>query len=121
MSSEEAEAPKAAPSSQNFTKIILILAGGALLLSLVNTVLLVLNPTAGKVEQFNESLKSDLAESVATIHKKIDGLRSAEVEWQSVLKKSSEKPDAVYKIVKSEDGLSLVEVSPAAPEAAAAH
>lgn len=121
MSSEEAEAPKPAAGAQNFTKIILILAGGALLLSLVNTVLLIMNPTAGKVEQFNESLKTDLAESVATIHKKIDGLRSAEVEWQSVLKKVNEKPDAVYKIVKSEEGLTLVEVSPAAPEAAPAH
>ncbi len=80
--------------------------------------LLVLNPTAGKVEQFNESLKSDLADSIASVHKKIDGLKSAEVEWQNVLKKSSEKPDAVYKIVKSPDGfLTLTEITPAAGEA----
>jgi len=111
MSAEESESPKPSIAAAASPKLLLILVGCALLLSLVNTVLLVLNPTAGKVEQFNESLKTDLAESVATIHKKIDGLRSAEVEWQSVLKKSSEKPDAVYKIIRSEDGLSLVEVS----------
>ena len=64
-----------------------------------------LNPTASKIEQFNETLKTDLADSIASVHKKVDGLRSAEQEWQSVLKKASEKPDAVYKLVKSADGL----------------
>lgn len=110
MSAEESEAPKPAPGGQPSPKLLLILIGCALLLSVVNTVLLVLNPTAGKVEQFNESLKSDLAESIATVHKKIDGLKSAELEWQSVLKKSSEKPDAVYKIIRTEDGLTLTEI-----------
>lgn len=119
MSADNAETPKAA-SPANPSKLLTLLAGGALLLSLVNTVLLVLNPTAGKVEQFNEALKNDLAESIASVHKKIDGLKSAEIEWQSVLKKASEKPDAVYKIVKSADGfLTLTETAPAGAEAAA--
>lgn len=110
MATEETESPKPAPTGQVPSKLILILVACALLMSLVNTVLLVLNPTAGKVEQFNESLKSDMAESIAGIHKKIDGLKSAELEWQAVLKKSSEKPDAVYKIIRSEEGLTLVEI-----------
>lgn len=115
MSAEESESPKPGTAVAASPKLLLILIACALLLSLINTVLLVLNPTASKVEQFNESLKSDLAESVATIHKKIDGLRSAEVEWQAVLKKSSEKPDAVYKVVRSEDGLSLMEITKETP------
>lgn len=110
MSAEESESPKPAPVSQVSSKLVLILIGGAFLLSLVNTVLLALNPTASKVEQINENLKNDLAESIATLHKKIDSLKSAEMEWQSVLKKSSEKPDAVYKIIRSEDGLTLTEI-----------
>lgn len=115
MNAEDSESPKSSPVAPASPKLLLMVAGGALLLSLVNTVLLVLNPTAGKVEQFNESLKTDLAESIATVHKKIDGLKSAEVEWQAVLKKSSEKPDAVYKIIRSEDGLTLTEVSRESP------
>lgn len=115
MATDESEASKSVPAAPVSLKLVTILAGGALLLSLVNTVLLVLNPTAGKIEQFNESLKTDVADSVTSIHKKIDGLRSAEVEWQAVLKNSSEKPDAVYKIVKSADGLSLTEVDSPAP------
>jgi len=119
MSADITESPKA--TSAGPSKLVTILAGGAFALSLANTVLLVLNPTAGKVEQFNESLKSDLADSIASVHKKIDGLKSAEVEWQNVLKKSSEKPDAVYKIVKSPDGfLTLTEITPAAGEASEA-
>lgn len=99
--------------------LLSLLAGGALVLSLINTVLLLLNPTASKVEQFNDGLKTELAESIASIHKKIDGLRSAELEWQAVLKKGSEKPDAVYKIVIAGDGLlTLTEISPAPPEVA---
>lgn len=95
----------AVPKASNPNKLVIILCGVACLLSVVNTALLLLNPTAGKVEQFNESLKTDVAESIASIHTKIDGLKSAEIEWQAVLKKSSEKPDAVYKIFKSADGL----------------
>ena len=94
-------------------KLTLILAGGALLLSLVNTALLLMNSTASKVEHFNEELKSELADSVATLHKKIDGLRTAEQEWQKVLKKALENPDAIYKVVNTKDGyLTLTEISP---------
>jgi len=118
MSTENTDTPKPAnPASPS--KLLTILAGGALLLSLVNTVLLVLNPTASKIEQFNEALKVDIADSIASVHKKIDALKSAEVEWQNVLKKASEKPDAVYKIVKSADGfLTLTETTPGTAETA---
>lgn len=120
MSTEESGSSKPAPSPANSNKVVMVLAGGALVLSLVNTVLLVLNPTASKVEAFNETLKGELAESIATVHKKVDGLRSAELEWQSVLKKASEKPDAVYKLVKSGDGLlTLTEIQPEVPAEAA--
>ncbi len=121
MSDAETPQAPAAKAAGNSNKLVTILAGGALALSLVNTVLLVLNPTASKIEQFNETLKTDLADSIASVHKKVDGLRSAEQEWQSVLKKASEKPDAVYKLVKSPDGLlTLTEIDPgAAPETAA--
>jgi hypothetical protein len=116
MSKEEGNlpAPDARPSAS--IKIVTILAGIAVVISLANTVLILLNPTAGKVEQFNESLKIDVAESVASIHKKVDSLKSAELEWQAVLKKASEKPDAVYKVVNSQSGLlTLTEIdSPAA-------
>ena len=112
-------APAAKQSSPQ--KLLIILIGCTLAISLVNTALLLLNPTASKVEAFNESLKTDLADSVASIHKKVDGLRSAEIEWQAVLKKASEKPAATYKIVKSGDGLlTLTELEATAPVAAEA-
>ena len=89
MSEKEATDSKEKPAkAKSFEKLTLILVGVALVATLTNTALIVMNPTAKKVEQFNEELKTELAESVATLHKKIDGLRSAEVEWQSVLKKS---------------------------------
>ncbi len=102
-------------------KLTLIFAAGALLLSLVNTVLIVLNPTAGKVETFNKQLEKDLADSIATLHKKIDGLKTAEAEWQMVLKKAQERPDAVYKISNTQDGfLTLMEIQPAAADSPSA-
>lgn len=108
------ESPESPPKARSFDKLAMIFAAGALLLSLANTVLIVMNPSAKKVEQFNEELKTDLAESVASLHKKIDGLRLAEVEWQSVLKKAKEKPNAVYKVVNTKDGyLTLTEIDPA--------
>lgn len=114
----DVESAPAAAKQSNPNKLLIILIGCALALSLANTVLLVLNPTASKVEAFNESLKTDLAESIASVHKKVDGLRSAEIEWQAVLKKASEKPDATYKIVKSGDGLlTLTEIEAVAPMA----
>jgi hypothetical protein len=126
MSENKSESHEPAAKSAGANKLVIGLAGGALLLSLVNTVLLVLNPTAKKLEVFNEELKTDLAESIATIHKKVDGLRSAELEWQAVLKKASEKPDATYKVVNSKDGfLTLTEIvsgeSPAAEKESAEH
>lgn len=112
----DVESAPAAAKQSNPNKLLIILVACALALSLVNTVLLLLNPTASKVEAFNESLKTDLAESIASVHKKVDGLRSAEIEWQGVLKKASEKPNATYKIVKSGDGLlTLTEIEAATP------
>jgi galactose-1-phosphate uridylyltransferase len=106
------------PKARSFEKLIVIFAAGAFLLSLLNTILIVMNPAAAKVEQFNEELKTDLAESVATLHKKVDGLRTAEVEWQMVLKKAKEQPDATYKIANTQDGyLTLMEIQSAAAPA----
>ncbi len=114
----ESAPPKAHVGGSN--KIVIGLAAGAMILSLANTILLAMNPTAKKVEQFNEELKTDLADSIASVHKKIDGLKSAELEWQSVLKKASEKPNAVYKVVNNKDGyLTLTEIDPGATEAPA--
>jgi len=101
------------PASRSLEKPTLLIAAAALIFSLANTVLILMNPTAKKVEQFNEEMKSEVAESINTVHKKIDGLRSAEIEWQSVLKKASANPDAVYKVVNTKDGyLTLTEIAP---------
>lgn len=117
MSTESSETTSPVTKAAGSLKFLTILAGGALAMSLVNTVLIVLNPTASKVEQFNENLKTDMAESIASIHKKMDGLKSAEMEWQAVLKISNEKPDAIFKIVKSTDGLlTLTEIQQQAAE-----
>jgi galactose-1-phosphate uridylyltransferase len=98
-------------TAKSFEKLTMILVAGALVVALANTVLIVMNPAAKKAEQFNEELKADLAESITALHKKMDGLRSAEVEWQQVLKKAQENPDAIYKVVNTKDGyLTLTEV-----------
>ena len=112
MSEKETHDSKEQPvKTRSMEKPLVILVALALILTLANTVLIVMNPTAKKVEQFNEELKTELAESVATLHKKIDGLRLAEVEWQAVLKKAQAKPDAVYKVVNTKDGyLTLTEI-----------
>ena len=110
--SQEAK-PEGKPAGRSLEKPTLLIAAAALVFSLANTVLIVMNPTAKKVEQFNEEMKSEVAESINTVHKKIDGLRSAELEWQSVLKKASANPDAVYKVVNTKDGyLTLTEIAP---------
>ena len=121
---DEVATEEKAPSKKvwPWEKLTLIFAAGALLLSLTNTVLIALNPSADKVEAFNKSLEKDLAESIATLHKKIDGLKTAEAEWQMVLKNAQERPDAVYKVSNTQDGfLTLMEIQvPVAPPAAAA-
>lgn len=114
MSDAGNETQEQKPIARSFEKLTMFIAAGALVMTLVNTVLIVMNPTAKKVEQFNEELKADLAESVASVHKKVDGLRSAEIEWQMVLKKAKENPDAIYKVANTKDGyLTLTEISPA--------
>lgn len=111
MSDIQKEPQESKPTSRSLEKPILLIASAALIFSIANTVLLVLNPTAKKVEHFNEEMKSEVADSVNVIHKKIDGLRSAEMEWQSVLKQASAKPDAIYKVVNTKDGfLTLTEI-----------
>ena len=108
---ETKDIPEQKFKSRSLEKPMMILMAVAVVLTLANTALIVMNPTAKKVEQFNEELKTELAESVATLHKKIDGLRSAETEWQSVLKKAQAKPDAIYKVVNTKDGyLTLTEI-----------
>lgn len=119
VSEKESKDTPEQPAKGRSEKLTLILVAVALLLTLANTVLIVMNPTAKKVEQFNEELKTDLADSVASLHKKIDGLRSAEVEWQAVLKKAQAKPDAIYKVVNTQDGyLTLTEIDKAENPAA---
>jgi flagellar basal body-associated protein FliL len=111
VSEKESKETPEQPAKGRSEKLTLILVAVALVLTLANTVLIVMNPTAKKVEQFNEELKTDLADSVTSLHKKIDGLRSAEVEWQAVLKKAQAKPDAIYKVVNTQDGyLTLTEI-----------
>ena len=112
MSEKEAKDSQEQPAkAKSFEKLTIILVAVALVLTLVNTALIAMNPTAKKVEQFNEDLKTELAESVASLHKKIDGLRSAEVEWQAVLKKAQAKPGAIYKVINTQDGyLTLTEI-----------
>lgn len=112
MSEKETSDSKEQPAkARSLEKPMMIILAVTLVLILVNTTLIAMNPTAKKVEQFNEELKTELAESVATLHKKIDGLRSAEVEWQGVLKKAQAKPDAIYKVVNTKDGyLTLTEI-----------
>lgn len=116
---ETKDSPEKPAKARSFDKLTLILVAVALVVTIANTALIAMNPTAKKVEQFNEELKTELADSVATLHKKIDGLRLAEVEWQAVLKKAQAKPDAIYKVVNTKDGyLTLTEISKA--DAAAA-
>ncbi len=113
MSEKEATSDSKAPpaKARSMEKPLVILVAVIVVLTLANTALIVMNPTAKKVEQFNEELKTELAESVATLHKKIDGLRSAEVEWQGILKKAQAKPEAIYKVVNTKDGyLTLTEI-----------
>ena len=114
MTTESTESAEVSRPPAKAMMLLSILVAGALIVSLVNTVLILRSPNASKLEQLNEDLKTDLASSIALVHKKIDGLRSAELEWQAVLKKGAEKPDAIYKIVIAGDGfLTLTEVTPA--------
>jgi len=71
---------------------------------LTNVAQIAMSPTAKPVEQFDEELKTELADSGASLNKKIDGLRLDELEWQSMLKKAHTKPDAIYKVVNTKDG-----------------
>ena len=65
MSEKETNDSKENPAkARSFEKPTMILVAVALVLTLANTALIVMNPTAKKVEQFNEELKTDLAESV---------------------------------------------------------
>ena len=78
---------------------------------MTNAPLTAMSPTAKPVELFDEEPKTELADSGASRNKKIDGLRLDEREWQSVLKKSQAKPDAIYKVVNTKDGyLTLTEI-----------
>jgi len=114
MIKESTESAEVSSPPAKAMMLISILVTSSLIVSLVNAVLILRSPNASKLEQLNEDLKTDLASSIALVHKKIDGLRSAELEWQAVLKKGAEKPEAIYKIVIAGDGfLTLTEVTPA--------
>jgi hypothetical protein len=80
------------PTTKSHEKLTMIFVVSALLLTLVNTVLIVMNPTAKKVEQFNEELKTELAETVASFHKKVDGLRLKVEQYTTSTRYSLECP-----------------------------
>lgn len=114
------EAENSTPAKGDMTsKIAAGLAGGALIVSLANTAILLTSHTAEKIEQAGADTQTLITDSGNAILKKIDLLHTSGSEWQAVLKGVADKPDATYKIVKSPDGLlTLTEILPA--EAAAA-
>lgn len=110
MSSKETETPHAAATPPaNQSKLLIILAGSGVFLSLVAVVILVLlflRPSiADKIEQGNAEIKEALEANGTQLGKKIVGLQDACIDWQAVLKTVSDKPDATFKIIKTEDGL----------------
>ena len=123
MSAKESEAPASSPQPANQSKLLTILAGGAFALSLVAvvlTTLLLLRPIAKTIEQGNTEIKEAIDANGSTVGKKIEGLRDACIDWQAVLKTANDKPEAIFKIVKSADGLllSLTEVKAGQTEGA---
>lgn len=123
MSARETEAPGAPAAVAGSSKIILILVSAALFFSLVAVALLVvllLRPVASKIEEGNTEIKETMESSSKDLGKKIEALRDACIDWQTVLKTASDKPDAIFKIEKSADGLllSLTEVKAGAGQAA---
>lgn len=118
MSAHDSESTPAATKAANPFKLVLILAGGAFVCSLVAMViaiLLLLRPVEHKIEEGTEAIKEAIDASGVSSTKMMASLRDACIDWQAVLKKSSENPDAVYKIEKMPDGyLTLKVVEPAA-------
>ena len=123
MSSHEAEPAASAPKVPNQSKLLTILAGGAFALSLITmviAVLILLKPSvADKIEQGNGEIKEAIETNGTSLTKAMAGMRDACIDWQAVLKASSDKPDAIFKIVKSPDGfLNLTEIQGGAADAA---
>jgi hypothetical protein len=118
MSSKETDSHSEAPKPGNQSKLLLILAGGAFALSLVTVILafvLLSRPVADKIEQGNAEIKEALESQGTSLGKKMLALQNACIDWQAVLKTASDKPDALFKIVKTADGmLTLNEVAPEA-------
>ena len=124
MSAQETEAPAAPAAAAGSSKKILILVSAALFFSLISVVLLVvllLRPVASKIEEGNTEIKEAMESGHKDVGKKIEALRDACIDWQAVLKTASDKPDAIFKIEKSADGLllSLTEIKGGLPAPAA--
>lgn len=124
MSAKESEVPAVAAAPAGSPKLLVILAGAALLFSIITlalVVVLLLRPVTKTIEEGNSEVKESIEANGVAVGKKLEALRDACIDWQTVLKVASDKPDAVFKIVKSEDGLllSLKEIQPGAAETAA--
>ena len=121
MSTHDTESPPVAAKAGNPFKLVIILAGGAFVCSLaamVVAILIMLRPVDHKIDESTEAIKEAIDASGVSSNKMMASLRDACIDWQAVLKKSSENPDAVYKIEKMPDGyLTLKPVDPAAAEA----
>lgn len=119
MSNKDADAPIASQAPANHSKLVVILAGGAFVLSLVTAAMafvLLSRPVADKIEQGNTEIKEAIDANGASLAKKIVALQDACIDWQAVLKTVSDKPDATFRIVKTADGmLTLSEVEQMAP------
>lgn len=107
MSSLDTESPAAAPGGNNQRPLaLLVVAAVALsLISVVLNVLLLLRSPNSAIEQASGEIKEAIESNGGTVAKRIDNLKDACIDWQTVLKTAAEKPDATFKIVKGEDGL----------------
>lgn len=108
MSTHENESASEGGKTANPLKPLTIMLGAAIFLSLLSTVfslMVFLRPVGNLIEQGNSDLKESLESQGGTLAKRIDGLRDACIDWQAVLKTASEKPDATFRITKTEDGL----------------
>ncbi len=124
MTSQDTETPTPEPKAPNPLKLLTMLAGGAFALSLVTTALMVMqmmsHSAEDKIEQGATEIKETIAESNTILGKKFASLQTVCADWQAVLRSAGEKPDAVFKIVKTADGLlSLAEVTSGTVESTA--
>lgn len=108
MSTHDTEAPAVAAPGGNPLKLLTILVTVALVLSVASVglgVMQMLHPASVAIEQANGELKDTIDSNGSAIAKRLDHLKDACIDWQAVLKTASDKPDATFRIIKTEDGL----------------